>query len=137
MVVSESSHPASQQPAFNDHPPLPTALGYEAIIKKRFHVLMSSQPIETSMDTREGFLSFPPMQCFFFLPASRRLFGTRRVTEKQKRNDVPCKISGDPKRPYSGCSIFYLQRFFGECSQRRLFYPSMSMLCFADPRWPP
>lgn len=23
---------------------------------------------------------------------------------------MPCKISGDPKRPYAGCPIFYLQR---------------------------
>jgi len=27
---------------------------------------------------------------------------------------VPCKISGDPKRPCSGCSIFYLQTVGGE-----------------------
>ena len=51
--------------------PLPTALGYLAILNQRSHVLMSSQPsIHAGQDTHaEALSSRTPMQCFLKIPA--------------------------------------------------------------------
>ena len=55
----------------SDHPPLPTAPGYEAILNQRFHVLASSWPYLDHPDTREGFLQLSThavLVLFSFLP---------------------------------------------------------------------
>jgi hypothetical protein len=94
------------------YPPLPTALGYErsSISGPTSSHLSSRHASQANTDAHVKRLSPAVHPCSAFVPAiQRRLFGTRRVTEKQSRMMCHARYPETPKRPCSGCSIFYLQ----------------------------
>lgn len=118
-------------------PPPPLHPGMRASSNQPFHVLASSRPRPTAPDTRESSSTgCPPMQSFLCSCLKNRLFGTKaRVTEKKKSlKNVPCEISGDPKRPSSWVFHLLSAKLLLIMSQGGVVYTPMSRsrCCFAD-----